>query len=209
MEWTITEPSEGVVVQADATGVWIRQPSKVITDVHQLTSNSPKSRLGRLLPTVMLQLIDMGIAVVQEGGIRIGHQDFARLEEVHGIDAFDGIVPWAPFTVEIDTTRWPGDESFRYFVRFYAGRHIIDPPRLGCFVRYRESIQRIDLQTYSLVEAVQSFNDLPAERKAGKRRLYSFLRDQGPSRRCRGPVGSVHPPRARSRPFLHWIGPNC
>jgi hypothetical protein len=59
--------------------------------------NAPKSRLGRLLPTLIPQLIELGLASAEQGVLRISHADFAALE-THGIDAFDTVVPWAPFT---------------------------------------------------------------------------------------------------------------
>lgn len=174
LKWMLGEPCEGVVVEVDASGVWIQKLAGEITDPRQLRTHPAKTRLGRLLPTVVLQMLQIGIASLENGGIRISHQDFARLEQSHGIDAFDGIVPWAPFTVEVETTRWPGDESFQYFVRFYAGRHVVDPARMGCFVLYRDLIHRLDLQTFSLVEVINAFNALSPDRKAAKDAFIKF-----------------------------------
>src|SRR6266481_4806595 len=97
IKWTLAEPNEGLIVQAEETGVWVRRLTGEITDPHQLRTHPAKTRLGRLLPTVALQLLDLGIASLEQGGLRISHQEFARLEQTHSIDAFDGIVPWAPF----------------------------------------------------------------------------------------------------------------
>jgi superfamily II DNA or RNA helicase len=114
------------------------------------------------------------VASLERGGVRISHQEFARLEQFHKIDAFDGIVPWAPFTIEIETTRWPGDEAFRYFIKFYAGRQVVDPARIGSFVLHKETVHRLDLQTYSLVEVINSFNSIPPEKKSGKDAFIGF-----------------------------------
>ncbi len=174
MKWKIAEPNEGLIVEVEDSGVWVRRLSGQITDPHQLRSHSAKTRLGRLLPTVVLQLLDLGVASLENGGLRIRHQEFARLEQFHKIDAFDGIVPWAPFTVEVETTRWPGDESFRYFIKFYAGRQVVDPARIGSFVLHKEAVHRLDLQTYSLTEAINSFNALPPEKRSGKDAFIKF-----------------------------------
>lgn len=174
IRWKLAEPNDGLIVEAEETGVWVRRLSGAITDPHQLTTCAAKTRLGRLLPTVVLQLLDMGIASLEQGGLRISHQEFARLEQFHRIDAFDGIVPWAPFTVEVETTRWPGDESFRYFIKFYAGMQVVDPVRVGSFVLYKAAVHRLDLQTYSLVEVINSFNALPPEKKSGKDAFIRF-----------------------------------
>jgi superfamily II DNA or RNA helicase len=172
--WKLAEPSKGLILEVEDSGVWIRSTDGAITDAHQLRAYPSESRLGRLLPTTAMQLQDMGLATIQNGGLCIDHHEFARLEQTHKIDAFDGIVPWAPFTVEVETTRWPGDESFRYFIKFYAGRQSIDPVRIGSFVQYKEKIHRLDLQTYSLVEAIHSFDALPPDRKRGKDAFIKF-----------------------------------
>lgn len=174
MGWKIAEPCDGLILQAEQTGIWVRSLSGSLTDPHQLRSYFAKSRLGRLLPTLTVQLIDMGLASLKDGGVMIDHNEFARLEQIHRIDAFDGIAPWAPFTIELETTRWPGDKAFRYFVRFYAGRQIVQLERMGCFVRYRDILFRLDPQTYSLVEVIESFNSLPVEKKTGKEAFIRF-----------------------------------
>jgi hypothetical protein len=174
LKWKLAEPNDGLVIETDNAGVWIRELSGPITDPHHLSAKSPKTRLGRVLPTTVLQLIDLGVASLEKGAVVIPHPEFARLEQLHRIDAFDGMVPWAPFTIEIETTRWPGDDSFRYFLKFYAGRQVVDPVRLGSFVSYNEVVHRLDLQTYSLVEAITSFNSLPKEQKLGGEAFIRF-----------------------------------
>ncbi len=172
--WKLGEPNDGLILEVEASGVWVRRLAGPITDPRELRSHAARTRLGRLLPTVVLQLLDMGIASLEEGGLRISHQEFARLEQRHRIDAFDGIVPWAPFTVEVETTRWPGDEDFRYFIKFYAGRQVVDPERIGSFVLHKETVNRLDLQTYSLVEAINSFNALSPGKKSGQDAFIRF-----------------------------------
>lgn len=171
-KWRLAEPCEGLVLEAEETGVWIRSLTESLSDPHKLRFYPPRSRLGRLLPTVTLQLIEMGL--LRGGGIQIEYGEFARFEQIHKIDAFDGVAPWAPFTIELETTRWPGDPSFRYFIRLYAGRHIIEPERRGCFVRYRDQLYRLDSQTYSLIETIESFNSLPIEKKVGREAFIRF-----------------------------------
>lgn len=173
-KWRIAEPSDGLTLWAEPTGVWLRSDSRALTNLHEVHDFTPTSRLGRLLPTVILQLVEMGLAVLCDGGIQIEHEQFSRLEQAHKIDAFDGIVPWAPLTVELSTAGWPGDQSFRYFIRFYAGRRIVEPERLGCFVRYGNGLYRLDPQTHSLVEVVEKFNRLPPNEKAGKEAFVRF-----------------------------------
>lgn len=114
------------------------------------------------------------MATQEKDGIRIDYANFAKLEVEHNIDAFDGVVPWAPFAVEIETTGWPGGESFRYYYRFYSGMQVVNLQRLGCFVRRGEGIFRVDLQTFSLVETIDSFNSLAPEAKASRDAFIRF-----------------------------------
>ena len=83
LKWKLAEPNDGLIVEAEETGVWVRRLSGEITDPHQLRSHPAKTRLGRLLPTVVLQLLDIGVASLEHGGMRISHQEFARLEQFH------------------------------------------------------------------------------------------------------------------------------
>jgi len=173
MRWPIVSISDDLRLYAERDGVWVRSLTRVL-DIHQLPSDSSKSRLGRLIPTVIPQLVELGLATVENDGIGIDHKNFAALETHHGIDAFDGLVPWAPFAIEIETVGWPGGETFRYFYRFYSGKQIVNLERLGCFVRRGENIYRLDLQTFSLVEAIDVFNGLSLESKASRDAFIRF-----------------------------------
>lgn len=173
MSWIIAEINDDVCLSVETDGVWVRSRTGDF-DSRELRSRIPKGRLGRLLPTLMLQLVETGLATETKDGIRINHRDFANLESQHQIDAFDGVVAWAPFSVEIETTGVPGTPSFRYYYRFYSGRQVVHLERLGCFVRRGTTIYRLDLQTFSLVEAIDSFNSLPPQNKASREAFVRF-----------------------------------
>ncbi|MBI4457332.1 MAG: restriction endonuclease [Acidobacteria bacterium] len=173
MSWLIAEVSDDLGLFVESDGVWLRSKTGVF-DIRQLRSSTSKNRLGRLLPTLIPQLLELGLATEERGGIRIEHGDFALLETQHRIDAFEGVVPWAPFAIEIETTGWPGGESFRYYYRFYSGSQVVNLERLGCFVRRHEAIFRFDPQTFSLVEAIDAFNSLAPEVKASREAFVRF-----------------------------------
>lgn len=176
--WLLSEPADGLPLLAEAEGVYLRGRGVDLSDPPNLRSHTPKTRLGRLLPTVIPQLIELGLAVVENGDIKIPYQDFAELERQE-IDAFDGIVPYAPFTIELESSGALGREDFRYFHRFYLGSQVVHLERLGCFVKRRETVYRIDAQTFSLVEAIEGFNALSPEAKAGPDAFISFARMKG------------------------------
>ncbi len=148
--------------------------SNGISRCPHLRSGTSKNRLGRLIPTLIPQLLESGLAVSEGTGVRITHRDFTQLETQHGVDAFDGVVPWAPFTIELETKGWPGGESFRYFYLFYSGTQVVHLERLGCFVRRGETIYRLDPQTFSLVDSIDAFNSLQIEAKASPEAFIRF-----------------------------------
>jgi len=173
MSWLIAKISDDLAFYVESDGVWLRSQTGML-DVRQLRSHTLKTRLGRLLPALMPQLVELALATVEKEGIRIGHRDFAQLETEHRIDAFDGVVPWAPFAIEIETTGWPGGESFRYYYRFYSGTQVVNLERQGCFVRRGDAIFRFDHQTFSLIEAIDAFNSLAPEAKASREAFVRF-----------------------------------
>ena len=173
MSWLIASISDDLRLCVESNGVWLKSRTGIL-DIHQLRSDTSKSRLGRLLPTLIPQLAELGLATVENEGVRIVHENFASFEAQHGIDAFDGLVPWAPFAIEIETTGWPGGESFHYFYRFYSGTQVVNLERMGCFVRRGEDVYRLDLQTFSLVEKIDAFNVLSPEVKASREAFVRF-----------------------------------
>src|SRR3989442_6480959 len=100
MTWFLAEPADSLRLLAEADGVWLRGKSADLNDPRYLRDRTPRTRLGRLLPTLIPQLIELGIAAFEHGGVRISYPDFTELE-TQGIDAFESVVPWAPFTVEL------------------------------------------------------------------------------------------------------------
>jgi hypothetical protein len=148
-------------------------------DVSNLRQFQPRGRLGRLLPTLIPQLLEMGLATFDGSGIRIDYCDYSDLKGKHGVDAFDAIVPWAHWVLQLETTGSPGTNTFMYFYRFFAGAQILYPDRLGCFVRRLENTYQLDRQTYALIEAIETFNSLPAERKSGANAFVRFAEVKG------------------------------
>lgn len=178
MAWRLAEPVDGLGLFAEADGVWLRDKDADLSDPRCLRSRASKTRLGRLLPTLIPQLLDLGLAVVENGAVRIAHADFVDIE-AQGIDAFEGVAPWAPFTLEIGSSGSLGWESFKYSYRFYLGSQIVFLERMGCFVQRAKTIYRIDAQTFALVEAIDGFNALPPEAKADPNALIRFATIKG------------------------------
>jgi SNF2 family DNA or RNA helicase len=155
-EFKLAEPCDGVFLTAERDGVWIRGKMD--------TCDNPKARLGRLLLVLIPQLVELDIATIEKGGVRIPYDDFVAIED-HDIDAFSNVVPWSPFAIEIDTTGSLGAADLRYKSRFYWGRDQIHTERKGCFIKRADAIYRLDKQTFALIEAIDNFNALSLEEK--------------------------------------------
>ncbi len=69
--WKLSEISEGISVSVDYVGLWIKSDDIYLGHVDQPKPTKPKSRLGRLLPTLIPQLLDLGLAQQVEKDILI------------------------------------------------------------------------------------------------------------------------------------------
>lgn len=176
--WVLAEPADRLHLVAETDGVWLRSMGGDLSDPRSLRSHLPKTRLGRLLSTLIPQLIELGLAVFENGGVLISYPDFVEIG-TSGLDAFDDVVPWAPFTIELETSGWLGGEGFKYFRRFYLGSQVVHLERLGCFVQRAHVIYQLDAQTFLLIETIDSFNALPPEKKATPDAFIRFAEVKG------------------------------
>jgi superfamily II DNA or RNA helicase len=176
--WLLAEPAAGVQVLAEHDGVWLCGPGVTGEPSHRMLRRTQLTRLGRLLPTVIPQLCELGLATAADNGVRITYTDFTNLE-THDIDAFADLAPWAPFTLELAAHRWLGATDFCYRYRLYLGTQPVVIERRGCFVRRAPAIYRLDPQTFALIEAIDAFNALPAEDKASPDAFLRFATVKG------------------------------
>lgn len=178
MTWELSEPREGTKVIVDEEGVWLKGRGLDLSDYGVLEGKQPFSRLGRLLPVLIPQLIQLGVAHPKSGGVLIKFDDYAELEGTD-IDAFDDLVPWSSFAIELETKGSVAMPDFRYQVTFYWGLQQIYVDRMGCFVRRGDKIYRLEKQIYKLLEAVDAFNSLPSSEKVKPGVLLKFAEIKG------------------------------
>ena len=162
--WLLAKPAAGLQLLAESDGIWLRAPDFAWGRPPHMAGRPPPTRLGRLLPTVIPQLCELGLATMADDGVHMAYTDFTTFE-THGIDAFTDVVPWAPFTLELAAHRWLGAVDFRYNYRFYLGLRHVSLIRRGCFVRQGATIYQLDTQTFAMIEAIDTFNALPADTK--------------------------------------------
>lgn len=177
-DWHLGEPSRGLNLWAAEGDVVLRGTERKLGSADDLRSYAPLTRLGRLLPTLVPQLCELGIATLHDGAVHITHEDFVRLEE-RGVDAFEGSWQWSPFSIELECTGWLQDERFRYFVRFYLGNQPVHLERRGCFVRRGPELYRLDRQGFALLQTIDGFNELPPDRRTGTACLIEFAKIKG------------------------------
>ncbi len=181
MTWKLPDPIDGVSLTIESGGLWLRIAGGDISDLKASRNRQPNNRLGRLLPSLIPQLIELGFAVHEEGedgALRIPHRQFAQLEG-EGIDAFEDIAPWSPFTLEIESSGALGMDDFQYRYRFYYGQEPVYPERIGAFVQRGDNIYRLDEQTFALIEAIEQFNSTPADLKQGADAYIRFAEIKG------------------------------
>lgn len=178
MSWKLFEPAEGVSLVAEVDGVWLHPDKASLNDPQILAGLKPTSRLGQLLPTLVPQLMELGLATEEGGSLRIEYPEYAGLEE-QGIDAFSGILEWAPFTLELSSSGTLGRKSLRYSYRFFFGTQHVYPERFGCFVRRSHHTYQLDRQAFALVSAIDDFNALPSEQKQSTEAYLRFAEIKG------------------------------
>ena len=144
----------------------------------------PRAAGVKATPTVQLAPAatlapHVSLATANGPGFRIGYRDFSDLKTEHGIDAFEGVVAWVHWVLQLETTDSPGRDTFKYFYRFFAGAQAVYPERLGCFVRRLGNTYQLDRQTYGLVEAMETFNALPPELRTGGNAFIRFAEVKG------------------------------
>ncbi len=178
MTWKLPDPINGVGLTIEPDGLWLRKSGGDISDLSALRNEQANNRLGRLLPSLIPQLIELGFALHEDGALRIPHQQFVQLEEKE-IDAFIDLVPRSPFTIEIESSGALGMEDFQYRYCFYYGQQPVYPERLGAFVRRGDVIYQLDEQTFALIEAIEQFNSTPAHSKQDAGAYIGFAEIKG------------------------------
>lgn len=161
-DWVLDRPWSGIVVVAGANGIVIRgENGEAIQNLAGL--RTPLSRIGRLLPGLLPVMEEAG-ALINTDGLLIISYDSVETISAMGIDPFDGLVPWAPFAMTIDSVHGLGDKDFRYRYSFLLGRDRIPLERHGWFVRRGDQILRLDTQAFRVAEAMDQWNSCKEDR---------------------------------------------
>lgn len=176
--WQLAEPSVGLFVWAETDALWLHASGIDLSDSTQVNGLQPQNRLGTLIPSIIPQLVQLGMAHFANGSVCIPYENLDLIGE-QGIDAFEDLANYSPFLLSIETTGALGLPEFKYRCDFYHGRSLVAIERIGCFVRWKDQIYRLDRQTYLLISAIHHHNSTPAAPAGSSETYLSFAKIKG------------------------------
>lgn len=126
------------------------------------------------------QSLEMGLAEELEDGPSISYDNFLEIHKLN-FDLTRLWTDWSPFLLEIERVSDIGRRDFRYKYRFKLGSDEVPLERIGYYVRRHtaDTIYHLDDQTYSLVSAMDEFNDLPEDHKTKSASWLTFAKVKG------------------------------
>lgn len=156
-----------------------------LSGVKGVLSNSPadfsdaETRLERLLPTLIPQLVEQDLAVfISDDALKIEYDDFAAFE-ANSIDGFSSLLPPSPFALEIRSQSALGMPRYRYLYNFYLDARRAAPERRGSILRYDNRFYRLDTETFLLLETIDNFNNAPEDAKLSGDAYLKFAEVKG------------------------------
>jgi hypothetical protein len=134
------------------------------------------------------QLLEFGLAEQSEGAVLIPYENFAAIQEDLPVRLISDWTPHSPFLLKIDRKSDLGRSDFQYKYSFLLSGRPVHVERLGYYARRAGSpeVFLLDFQMYSLVEAMDAFNSLPAEAKTPQESWLTFAKVKG----CAKEVGA-------------------
>ena len=164
MTLMLSEPLRGVYISAETDGLHILGVKVDITSP-DVDLPSPLTSLGKRLPALIPQLLELGLIENNEFGVIIPYKALLELPD-YEIYAFEELAPTAPFFCELSSQGTLGLSDFSYRLKFYYGSNQVYFEKIvGCFVTTSVGdIYCLDRQTYSLVRAIEIFRNLTPSR---------------------------------------------
>jgi superfamily II DNA or RNA helicase len=163
----LSAASDGLLIKSDRTVDWGHPES--------WPSDSLEQSSGRRTAYEVASLLEMRLAQVIDAGVLIPYANFeaAETEEFRITTAF---AKPSPFLLKIDRAGDLGRPDFRYKYQFLIGGAQVPLERTGYFVQRASTgeVFRLDPTMFSLLEAMDTFNDLPPESKKPERAWLDF-----------------------------------
>jgi len=135
---------------------------------------------GRRTAFEVASLTEMGLGSITEAGFLIPYSNFEEAER-EDFQITKAFATSSPFLLKIDRVSDIGRPDFRYRYEFLLGGTRVPLERAGYFVRRSSTAEtfRLDGSMYSLLDAMDSFNALPAHEKNSQRAWLDFAHVKG------------------------------
>ena len=135
------------------------------------------------------QILELGYGEIVSGVAQIAYGNFEELENELPVRLTKEWTAASPFLLKIDRKSDVGYADFLYKYQFLLAGRPVYLDRCGYYAHRPGTAQvyRLDAQTYSLVQAMDEFNKLPADRKNPQESWLTFAKIKG----CAHDVGAV------------------
>jgi superfamily II DNA or RNA helicase len=168
-----TADEDGIRIQAKSAAIDIFQketwPAKVI------------DQPGAWKCAIQIErLLESGLASRDETGFCLPYSRVSEAAELES-DLTASWIPHSRFGLKIDRHSDLGRPDFRYRYQFIEDGRSVLCERLGCFVRRvaSQEVSRLNDQMYVLLDAMDSFNQLPIEERTQERAWLTFAHVKG------------------------------
>lgn len=127
------------------------------------------------------QLLELGLAESEGGRVLLPYRNFEAIQAEMPVTFPTAWVQASPFLLKIDRKSDIGRSDFEYKYHFLLGARPVHLDRLGPYVKRAgvNDVFILDQQMYSLIEAMDSFNALPPERKTLQESWLTFAKVKG------------------------------
>jgi hypothetical protein len=180
-----------VKVVAESEGIAVYGPRRcgVLTSREHWPEAALDAPLAWRTAVEIEQLLELGLAEISEGEVVVPYSNLSVIDEEMPVEFPRAWVKPNPFLLAIDRKSDLGRSDFQYKYKFLLGGHSRAIERRGIYVKQTnaEQIYWLDQQMYSLVEAIDAFNRLPAEKKTRQQTWLTFAKVKG----CAREVGAV------------------
>jgi len=135
------------------------------------------------------QLIELGLAETTADSVIVPYGNFPTILEDIPFSLTSAWAKPSPFLLKIERQSDIGRRDFRYRYSFILKGREISLQRVGYYAQRPTSTEvfLLDVQMYSLLEAMDSFNSLPPEKKTQQLSWLTFAKVKG----CANSVGAV------------------
>ena len=159
--------------------------SNILFDENTLSLSSEELKyatpLGKKLNELIPQLLEQGLASIQEGKICIPYTTFKYLylsdlndNEEMGYNLVEYLPKYSPFFLKIDSHRDLGSTEFEYEYHYYWGIKEVFPKRIGCFLNFKSKFYYLEETLFKLLTEMDEFNSLEFAQKDKVTNLKKF-----------------------------------